>query len=464
VKRYPDGSFTTGRSQPPKVDKRYQPLEGINKRLDFFGSDIEQAVTVVRTSEGLLKVFKQKNISVVTDIDRVTVFETVEAEGQKVSKAVETIEGGKHLRGYYLTKAGILIRPITKVSIDSREPDYDPDPSKLERIALDFEKAGNQEMAEYFADRYASEILSGRHEVENGDHLLFDGDDLDLGDDTFMGLSDAINCRKGGRKRGQKCAKRGSKGITTKGRRQVSNACYLLEEEYGQGCLSFLTATLPAFANLADLQIICANWSDLIRRFVEELKRILKRRGFPTTMVWVTEIQEDRYRDSGVVAPHLHLTMVGKKHRYAKQWAISKGEVRALWERLLGNLLDRPITCQAATRVERPRKSLKAEMGKYMSKGGKVIKEIIDAGKADDLPSAYCGCSDNLKKAIAARMIVLRGYEALKFIDNLEIMKQAGLLFYKPIIVYAANLGKEITVGFVGWIKEKEIVSQFLAA
>lgn len=387
VKRYPDGSFTTGRSQPLKIDKHYQPLEGIASHKTFYGA--------------------------------------------------------------------------TKVSVPARQPEYEPDPSKLERIALDYEKAGNQEMSDYFSNRYAQEVLSGRNELENGDRLMVDGDDLAV---SPLGLSDAINSHKGGRKKGKIAAKRGSRGITTHGRRLVSNACYLLEDKYGKDCLSFLTATLPAFANLADLQLICANWSDLIRKFTQELKRILERRGFPTSMVWVTEIQEDRYRDSGVVAPHLHLTMIGKKHRYSKGWAISKGEVRSLWERLLGNLLDRPVTCQAATRVERPRKSLKAEMGKYMSKGGKVITEIIQNGQGSDLPSSYYGCTQNLKMAIASRMIVLRGNEAKKFIDNLENMKQAGLLSYKPIIIYASNLGKEITVGFVGWIKEKEIVSQFLAA
>lgn len=461
VKRYPDGSFTTGRSQPPKVDKHYQPLEGIEKSLDFRGAKVDQPVTVVRDSQGILKIFKQKNISVVADIDSVSVFETLEVNGKKVSTLIEVIQGGKHLKGYYITNAGILVRPVTRASIAARQLERDVNPANLERIAIDYEKAGNQEMADYFSDRYASEILSGRHELENCDRLVVPGDDLAV---PPLGLSDATICHKPPSKNRKKFAKRGSKGITKNGRRQVSNACYLLEDKYGKNCLSFLTATLPAFANLADLQLICANWSGLVRKFVQELKRILERRGFPTTMVWVTEIQEDRYRDSGTVAPHLHLTMVGKKHRYSNQWAIGKGEVRALWERLLGNLLGQPVTCQAATRVERPRKSLKAEMGKYMSKGGKVIKEIIEAGKGDDLPSSYCGCSDNLKKAIAARMIVLRGYEALRFIDNLESMKEAGLLFYKPIIIYAANLGKEITVGFVGWIKEKEIVTQFLAA
>ena len=390
VKRYPDGTFTTGRSQPPKNDSQYKPLEGIASHQTFYGA--------------------------------------------------------------------------TKVSVPARSLDTQTDLKKLEQISKDYHNAGNQEMADFYAYRYAIAVANSVEPL-NDDPSLQNPDD-DFGDrtDTPLGLSDATNCHKSATKNGKKPSKRGSKGITTHGKRLVSNACYLLEDKYGKDCLSFLTATLPAFANLADLKLICANWSDLVRKFVQELKRILDRRGYPSTMVWVTEIQEDRYRDSGVVAPHLHLTMVGKKHRYSKVWAISKGEVRSLWERLLGNLLGRLVTCQAATRVERPRKSLKAEMGKYMSKGGKVIKEIIEAGKGDDLPSSYCGCSDNLKKAIQKRMIVLRGYEAEKFIDSLETMKEAGLLYYKPIIIYCSNLGKEITVGYCGWIREREIVEQFLAA
>jgi len=461
VKRLPEGSFTTGRSQPPKVDRRFQPLKGITSKLDFGGAKIESPVVVVKDANGSFKIFKGKNVCVAQDDEVATVYETSEIDGAKTFKVIEVIPQGKELTGYYITTAGILVRPIKKVSIESRQAEIEIDPAKLELIALAFEKAGDQEKAQYFGDRYAQEVLSGKYEFENGDHLLVDGDDLTV---TPLGLSDAINCHNGGRKKGQECAKRGSKGISTAQRRLVSNCCYLLEEKYGKDCLGLMTLTLPAFANFADLLLICSNWADLIRKFIQELKRILKRRGFPESMVWTTEIQEDRYRDSGTVAPHLHLIYVGKRHRYDKQWAISKVEVRSLWERILGNLLDRPITCQAATRVERPRKSLKAEMGKYMSKGGKVIRDIIDDGKGDQLPSNYGGATDNLRNAYKKRIVVYRGYEALKFIDNLETMKQAGLLFYKPIIIYAANLGKEITVGFVGWIKEKEIVSQFLAA
>jgi hypothetical protein len=387
VKRYPDGSFTTGRSQPPKVDKHYKPLEGIASHTTFYGA--------------------------------------------------------------------------TKVSIPARQPERDSDPVTLEKIALDFEKAGNQEMANYFGDRYASEILSGRHFVQNSDRLVEIGDDLAV---PPLGLSDTTICHNGFAQGKKKAAKRGSKGITTHGKRRVRCACALLEMKYSRKCLSFLTATLPAFADSNELKLICTNWADLIRKFIQELKRMLEGRGFPASMVWVTEIQEDRYQNSGEVAPHLHLVMVGKLHRFAKNWAIAKGEVRSLWERMLSNLLGRPVTCLAATRVECPRKSLQGEFSSYLSKGGKMIEQIVKDGKADQLPSSYWGCSDNLKKAIDARTEILKGKEAEDFIDSLEDMKQAGLLFYKPIIIYAKNLGKEITVGFVGWIKEPEIVTQFLAA
>lgn len=388
VKERPSGGFSIGRSQPPKVDKHYKPLEGISSHQTFYGA--------------------------------------------------------------------------TKVSIAARQPDWlEADPARLERISLDFEKAGELEKAEFFADRYAYELFNSSKPLENLDHLVIDGDDLDV---PPLGLSDATNCHKLPPLNRKKPVKRGSKGISTKQKHNVVESGYLLEKRYGKNNLSFLTATLPAFCDRSELDLICLHWSDLIRKFIQELGRLLEKRGYPVEMVWTTEIQEDRYLETGDVCPHLHLVMIGKKHRYQKDYAIHFSEVRSLWERILGNLLDRPVTCNAGTRVERPRKSLCAELGKYMSKGGKVIKQIIADGKGHLLPSNYGGCSDVLRAEIKAKTKVLRGAEALRFVDNLEAMKEAGLLFYKPIIIYAPNLGKDITVGFVGWIKEREIVSEFLAA
>jgi hypothetical protein len=349
----------------------------------------------------------------------------------------------------------------TKVSVPARQPDHQPDPSRLERIALDFEKAGNQELADFFGDRYAQEVLSGRHVIDIQNNLVIDGDDWG---NTNLGLSDATNSHKSPSKKIKKSQKRGSKGITARGKRMVKNACYLLERDHGRHNLSFLTATLPAFASPDELKLICANWSELVRQLVQELKRILRRGGYCDDMVYITEIQEDRYANRGEVAPHLHLVMVGKKHRYQKHYAVEKAEMRSLWERLLSNFLGRPVTAAAATRLERPKKSLQGELGSYLSKGGKMIAQIIEDGKGDQLPSSYWGASQNLKNQIKSETKVVTGRDAQKFVDNLNDLHEAGLVYFKPIFWTIPDTNIQVTIGFVGWIRDIEVVSQFLAA
>lgn len=349
----------------------------------------------------------------------------------------------------------------TKVSVPARQPEIDCNPETLAKIAIAYEQAGDQDLANRYADRYASEILSGRHVVPNKDDLVVDGDDLAV---PSLGLSDATNSHKSPPQKVKKTQKRGSGGISNYGKRAVRNFCYLLERDHTRNNLSFLTATLPAFMSRDELLLICKHWSELVRQFVQELRRILRRRGYCEDMVYITEIQEDRYRDRGEVAPHLHLVMVGKKHRWQKGYAIEKSEVRALWERLLSNFLGRPVTCAAATRVERPRKSLQAEFGSYLSKGGKIIKQIIDDGNGDFLPSAYWGGSRNLKIMFKKETKILTGLAAQRFVDNLQDLKGLDLVYFKPIMWFCAEIGREITIGFVGWIRDIGVVSEFLEA
>ena len=347
----------------------------------------------------------------------------------------------------------------TKVSIPARQLERDVDPANLERIALDYEQAGNHEKAAYFGDRYASEILSGNHAIASGEHLTVDGDDFGS---AHMGLSDGTNSRRLPLNRVQKRAKRGSKGITAYNKRMVKSCCFLLERDHSKNCLSFLTATLPAFATPEELKLICSSWSKLVSRMVEELGRLLARRGYCTDMVYITEIQEDRYANRGEVAPHLHLVMVGKKSRWQKGYAISKLEVRLIWERLLSNILGRKITCIAATRVERPKKSLQGELGSYLSKGGKMIEQIIKDGHGDQLPSSYVGANLDLKNAVKAEIKVLTGIEAQEFVDSLTDMRDAGLVYFKPIMWQIPDSDREIAIGFVGWVRKIEIVCEFL--
>jgi hypothetical protein len=154
--------------------------------------------------------------------------------------------------------------------------------------------------------------------------------------------------------------------------------------------------------------------------------------------------------------------MVGKKHRCQKGYAISKLEVRLLWERLLSNILGRKITCIAATRVERPKKSLQGELGSYLSKGGKMIAKIIKDGKGDQLPSSYVGANLELKNAVKSEIKVLTGIDAQNFVDSLTDLRDSELVYFKPIMWQIPNSDREIAVGFVGWVRQIEIVCQFL--
>ena len=347
----------------------------------------------------------------------------------------------------------------TKVNVPAREMTVETNPKILERISLDFEHAGDGDRAAYFGDRYATEILSGKHELPNSDHLVGDGDNFAA---SPLGLSDATNSHRLPPRTSKKRAKRGSKGITAFNKRMVKSCCYLLERTHTKYCLSFLTATLPAFSSHEDLELICSKWSELVRQLVQELGRILKRRGYCTDMVYITEIQEDRYANSGQVAPHLHLVMVGKKHRWQKYYAIEKSEIRALWERLLSNFLGKPVTCAAATRVERPKKSLQGELGSYLSKGGKMIAQIIEDGHGDQLPSSYAGATLDLKNAVKAEIKVLTGIDAQNFVDSLTDLRDSELVYFKPIMWLIPNSDRKIAVGFVGWVRKIEIVCEFL--
>jgi hypothetical protein len=354
----------------------------------------------------------------------------------------------------------------TKVSIPDRTVETDFKPEILEKIAIAYDKAGDHETADRFGYRYAVTLL-------NGDHSFTPDASLDSPDDDWgeivpppMGLSDAINSRndiQNAVKTSKTRSKRGTAGITSYGKRMTRSAATMLEDKFGRDCLSFGTATLP-FMSKAENEMVCQNWGVIANRFFEKLTRLLEKRGLSTDYCFVTEIQEKRFDKYGIVAPHLHWIMQGKLTKKSF-WLISPDEVKVMWEQVLGNFLKRNVDGSTATRIEKPRKSLKQEMGKYLSKGTKIIKKIVASDHGDLLPSAYHGSSRALKREIKDAIIVLQGEACEEFIDNLDSLKEMDLISFIPILWEIPDSGgKQIAVGFVGWLRDVETVSQFLAA
>ena len=413
VTLWKSGDFTVGIKQPPKKDKPYNPLQGISSHKTFYGA--------------------------------------------------------------------------TKVSYKNQHLDKDTDPATLEKIAIAYQQAGNEDMANRFGDAYAAKILSGEY-VVNCDLCLDRLDDAldcflvkpsDLNDDDFadqsdpsMGLSDVLISHKSPystekyikvsdltTKASKK--KRGSGGITPIAKRKIRSAVEIMQEKYSLYCLAFGTFTLPSMRP-EELERVNTNFSDLTRKLFQELTRLAERRGLDTDYAFVVEIQEKRYRAWGQFCPHIHCVMQSRKDRFADP-AIHYSEIRAIWERLLSNLLGRKVDCPAATQWEKMKRRKVGEMGKYMTKGSQIAKEAIAKGDGNMLPTAWSGMSDNLKKEVKASVKILTGQEAEDFIENLEIMKDAGLLSYVPIMWTPPDIDRQITIGFAGWVKNVDQVFKFLA-
>ena len=191
-----------------------------------------------------------------------------------------------------------------------------------------------------------------------------------------------------------KRAKRGSKGISSFGRKMVRNGAYLLQRRYGCNRLSFLTVTLPGVTVAESVQI-SECWSEIVRKYLQSLRRLLQSRSMPGEIVGCTEIQESRLERDGVLGLHLHLVFCGRAS-YGS-WVISYKEARELWKRELERVVGRSLDCTSTENLERVKHDAEQYLGKYLSKGVKSMQRLVEMGFGDILPSAWWSMSLELK-------------------------------------------------------------------
>lgn len=178
------------------------------------------------------------------------------------------------------------------------------------------------------------------------------------GEGGRLGLSNGLISRK---------RPRGSGGINGRQRDILQWAVGFIEWKYGRRCLSFLTLTLPTF-NQNVLVSVREHWAELVKRVVEEIKRELKRNGISSQVLGATEIQMERSERDGTAVPHLHLVFKGKRHPAAR-WAFTHEWIRAVWKRLITNLIGEHSEDYAAAENLVPvKKSAARYLSKYLSK------------------------------------------------------------------------------------------------
>lgn len=200
-------------------------------------------------------------------------------------------------------------------------------------------------------------------------------------------------------------AKRGSKGITRHGARMVRNAAFLLQEKYGKDVLGFYTFTLPPTTATTEYAL-ALQWSEVVRVFLQSVKRLLTAAGLPGSYVGCTEIQTKRYNQCGGMPLHLHLVCVGRVRGGA--WAIHSDQWRALWRRALVTRCPEyaAASFKASVDTQRVKESIEGYLGKYMSKGVAALGPILveDPGIVEFLPSSWWFCAVKLRRAIGARL------------------------------------------------------------
>ncbi len=271
---------------------------------------------------------------------------------------------------------------------------------------------------------------------------------------SLMGLSVAINSHKPVRRQ------RGLTGITPYGKRMVRSGAAILERNHGRECLTLGTCTLPPLSP-DEWERVCLGWSDIVRKFFQELSRELIRRGLSDDYVQVTEMQERRFSQSGDVGLHLHWLIQGRKTR-SHDWAFTPAEVRDIWRRILSNAIGRDPDCTAATRIESLRTSCLQEMGKYLSKGGTAIKAVVAAGKSHLLPPSWWGSAKGLKSQVQSSIIQISGLAAVWLDSRLKEMKRDGQIWY--VDIWIENDGREFRAGAVGRFCSQAACDEILEA
>jgi hypothetical protein len=312
------------------------------------------------------------------------------------------------------------------------------------------------------AKEYLKEIGLDRHEEvllakqDVGDRPTFTATDLEGTYETPV-----IDPRRPAQKRKRK----GTKGITSYGTKTVRSACHLMQRYFGRSRLGFLTLTLPDHP--IGLTIWACQWAEIVRKFNQELQRELERKGAPSHVIAVTEIQTKRSKNVGFPVPHLHACYVawdgqtyikGAKNTFGgrkKQHYISHAKMQEIFARVLANEIESAleIGCNISeinprVEVKAVKKSAEGYLGKYMSKGGKdVAKFTKEDPKRTDLPTHWWHCTKGLRTILKGLITELPPAMVEAALTQMADLISLGIVQYARAITKIIN-GKERLLGW----------------
>jgi hypothetical protein len=228
---------------------------------------------------------------------------------------------------------------------------------------------------------------------------------------------------------------RGWNGLPRAGKELLEDGVILLHElsKVEKFQAVFWTATIPTHyqdgsrLSEQDHRRVMANWPEVVRQLFQEVTRLYERKGLPKRFLYVTEPQEERWQKESILSLHIHSILVNrwnpKKRNPLKDkglqntgyWEVTTEETDRVLERVLSNLLGKPVDCRSACNLE----SIKGmsqlsfyvtklgKIGRYISKGSQILEEVKKSNWYNVLPPNWYGSDALTRQEVRASVITI---------------------------------------------------------
>lgn len=289
---------------------------------------------------------------------------------------------------------------------------------------------------------------------------------------------------------------RGHSGLTRLGRELLEDGTILLWQIAKAENLTpvFWTVTLPTHFQdgsplaASDHLRILANWSEFVKRVFEEVARLYQRKGLPNRFLYVVEPQEDRWRQYGTFAPHIHAVLINrwnprKRNPYKDKgfkntgfWEVELTETDQIVERVLNNLLGKDVNCLSACNIQsiagmRNLFFYLTKLGKvarYISKGSAVLEQVRKSKWVNYLPSAWYGSDKESRQEVRSSVFTIPlgvmsqidvSRCVLEISETFENLNQRPLFTYPHSVKKVVEDGRELIVCTVFRIRRLEDIA-----